>query len=81
MKDYSKVKFVKPSVDGTNDDGVLNVKKSSIYAFKHVFGNLGEVTDDLGGNILIRIKSCSYLNYEKWIPCDENGKELDNERV
>lgn len=79
MKDYSKVKFVKPSVDGTNDDGKVNIKCVNIYPFRHLIMGLGEVVDDFGDKIVIRVKSCAFLDYDKWIPCDENGKELTND--
>lgn len=78
MKDYSKVKFVKPSVDGTNDHGKVNIKYGNIYPFRYLIMGLGEVVDDFGKKIVIRVKSCAYLDYEKWIPCDENGKELED---
>lgn len=79
MKDYSKVKFVKPSVDG--DD----VTKGKVYPIVYFNKSLclHDILDDVGFKITINLEDdfiCTHLRRGNgvWIPCDENGKELGN---
>ena len=71
--DYSKVKFVKPSV------GANTLQKGKVYKFTQKQGDGGYVTDDRRILIFIRIGRCAHLGFKNWIPCDENGKELGDE--
>lgn len=65
MKDYSKVKFVKPSVDVPAAKGVF--LKGQVLKFDHAVRQFGVVGNK---ELLIKIGDI-------WIPCDANGKELD----
>lgn len=67
MKDYSKVKFLKPSADVPAAKGVF--LKGQVLKFDHAARQFGVVGDK---ELLVKI---GYI----WIPCYENGKELDNE--
>ncbi len=74
MKDYSKVKYVKPSVDG------LDITKGKVYrilkkedGYRHIYN----ILDDVDYEISISIKSCCHLDGGNWIPCDEKGKEIE----
>lgn len=71
MKDYSKVKYVKPSVDGRD------ITQCKVYSFDHVSWELGCVYDDKGVKIYIYVPECPHLKDKHWIPCDENGKEIE----
>lgn len=71
--DYSKVKFVKPSVDG------FYVAKGNVYAFEFHENKGGKVINDKNRSIYILIEDCAHLSFNNWIPCDENGKELGYE--
>ena len=77
MKDYSKVKFVKPSVDSFFYDGSPYFIKDKVYEL-NVFGN---ILNESGYECIINVnEKSSHLRYKGvFIPCDENGKELDNE--
>ena len=72
MKDYSKVKFVKPSVDG------LQLKKEKVYRFEFVSNKGGYIYNDRLVHIFVFIPESDHLNGKHFIPCDENGKELGN---
>lgn len=71
MKDYSKVKYVKPSVGGTD------ITKGNVYYFKHPAGAGGFIKNDKGCKILVYIPSCAHLDNKKWIPCDKDGNEIE----
>lgn len=71
--DYSKVKFVKPSVDG------YYFTKGKVYAFELTGNKSGHVTDDDGDEILICIPECAHLRFNPWIPCHEDGTPLTKE--
>lgn len=79
MKDYSKVKFVKPSVDGYCPFGIRCITKGRVYPIKNLDANLGSIIKDDGHIVRILINGCAFLNGREWIPCDENGKELTND--
>lgn len=70
MKDYSKVKYVKPSVDG------LDITKGKVYRIVREY-DLHYIIDDSFDEIGINIPMCCHLKFKHWIPCDENGKEIE----
>lgn len=72
--DYSKVKFVTPSVDGED------LTKGKVYAVsgKSPHG-LPVIIDDEGEVVIIRIDMCAHLNGAHWIPCLEDGTPLTKE--
>ena len=61
--DYSKVKYVKPSVDG------LDITKDKVYKFDHNLYELGMITNDAEVEIYIYIPECPHLDDAPWIPC------------
>lgn len=71
--DYSKVKFVKPSVNG------IDITKGKVYPLANQHGDTGNVINDVGALLYIIITGCAHLEFKKWIPCDENGKELGDD--
>ncbi len=80
MKDFSKVKFVKPSADA------LDITKGKVYPVIDFNKSLclHSIFDDDGFKILINLENdfiCTHLRRRNgvWIPCDENGKELGYE--
>lgn len=74
MKDYSKVKFVKPSVDSFFSDGSPYFIKDKVYELDYH----GNVLNEAGYTCIIDMDDKSaHLRYKGvFIPCDENGKEL-----
>lgn len=68
--DYSKVKYVKPSVDG------LDITKDKVYEFEHTLYELGLITDDSEVKIHIYITECPHLKDKHWIPCTKDGTPL-----
>lgn len=71
--DYSKVKFVTPSVDGKY------FTKGKVYAFEFKKIKRGHVTDDDGDERFIFIPECAHLDNNPWIPCHEYGTPLTKE--
>lgn len=72
MKDYSKVKYVKPSVSGED------ITKGKVYEVKRFkYPAIVSVLDDSKFEIDCFIPKSSHLNGSSWIPCDENGKEIE----
>ncbi len=71
MKDYSKVKYVKPSVDG------IDITKGKVYECIMSRKETALIKDDDNFDILIYIDMCPHLGTCNWIPCDENGKEIE----
>lgn len=68
--DYSKVKYVKPSVDG------LDITKDKVYEFDSYADDYGGITDNDNFPITIIIHECAHLNGADWIPCTKDGTPL-----
>lgn len=68
--DYSKVKYVKPSVDG------IDITKDKVYEFDFYDDDFGHITDDDDFQITIIIPECAHLNGANWIPCTKDGTPL-----
>lgn len=64
--DYSKVKYVKPSVDG------LDITKDKVYRFNHDIREGGSLDDDKSVVIYIYIPECPHLDGSPWIPCTKD---------
>lgn len=69
MKDYSKVKYVKPSVDGVYITKgkvyeCLNKGYSSRFGYTYTYDNNG-------------FKHYICIDNIIWHPCDEKGKEIE----
>lgn len=71
--DYSKVKFVTPSV------GCKYFTRGKVYAFEYKGNKAGYVTADDGEKTFIFIPSCGHLDHNPWIPCHEDGTPLTKE--
>lgn len=69
-KDYSKVKYVKPSVGGTD------ITKGKVYEFEFDEAAGGFVKSDSGVCIYICIISSLHIDNKHWIPCDKDGNEI-----
>lgn len=68
--DYSKVKFVKPSVDGKY------FTKGKVYAVINLDGAGGYLIDDNGDKTCVYFPECPHLGDNPWIPCHEDGTPL-----
>lgn len=69
--DYSKVKFVTPSVDGDY------FTKGKAYRFFGIrYTTEGAVNDDSGDKVYIRIHGCAHISGNHWIPCHGDGTPL-----
>lgn len=68
MKDYSKVKFVKPSK--YNSDGSFTLL-NAYELYESIRYGFPTVLDDDGYE--------AYVKYPNFIPCDKNGNELSND--
>lgn len=77
--DYSKVKFVKPSAHADCHIAGRYLTKGKVYPFINTSFDFGNITDNEGKWCKIRINDCFHLKGKNWIPCDENGKELDSD--
>lgn len=72
--DYSKVKFVKPSVSARD------ITRGKVYpVLKSSESGLMEINDDSGYRIVLFANDCSHLDGAHWIPCLEDGTPLTKE--
>lgn len=72
MKDYSKVKYVKPSVDGSG------LTMGKVYDFEFDEKEKGWIKNDYNYNAYINIPKSSHLQCKGcFIPCDKDGNEIE----
>lgn len=76
MKDYSKVKYVKPSVDGKD------ITKCKVYeVVDFLFDDCYRIRDDVNDYITVTFsnKDSDIVHESRynWIPCDKDGNEIE----
>lgn len=77
--DYSKVKYVKPSVDGIiQDSKEVYLTEGKVYDIQGEVEDSGlcYIVNDTGRKNLILIPGCAHLDDAPWIPCTKDGTPL-----